>query len=46
MTFDELFGIGDTLFDFLLLRGLDKNASAPRFAPRGFAFFQAARAAK
>jgi len=36
MTFDELFAIGDTLFDFLLLRGLDamlqRHATCPRVA--------------
>jgi hypothetical protein len=37
MTFDELFAIGDTLFDFLFAEGVGQNASAPRFAPRGFA---------
>jgi hypothetical protein len=30
MTFDELFAIGDTLFDFLLPRGLDKEHRASR----------------
>jgi hypothetical protein len=42
MTLDELFAIGDTLFDFLLLRGLDKEHRASRTTGWRFAFQAAA----